>query len=185
MFGPGSVRVQGPMRAHAAGFWADLLRQEYTPLSAAAHLRVAAHLGRWLEAEGLSLGDLTEDVAARFLRHRRRRGYVLHFTRRGFEPLMRYLRGVGLAPTPAVADATPVDRFLREYAEYLARERGLVATTIRAYTAFAKRFVAVERPLLDWNRLTAAAVTEFVRQHVCQSSTATRKLAVTYLEGAR
>jgi hypothetical protein len=159
MFDPVSVRVRGPLRAHVAGFWADLLRQGYAPLSAGNLLRVAAHLGRWLEAQGLALVDLSEDAAAAFLRHRRRRGYTQFFTRRALEPLLSYLRGVGVIPMPTLAvDHSPAGQLIREYGAYLRQERGLVAVTIRAYTDFATRFVRDERPRLDWGRLTATEV---------------------------
>jgi len=182
MFDPASVRVRGPLRAHVAGFWVDLLRQGYAPLSAANQLRVAAHLGRWLEDGGLALGGLTEEVVTAFLRHRRRRQYTRFYTRRGLEPLLGYLRGIGAAPRPTgPVDATPPDRLVSEYADYLARERGFVAASVRAYTDFARRFIAAERPRLDWDRLTAATVTEFVLRRSRRWSMASCKLAVTHL----
>src|SRR3990172_9506295 len=127
MFDPASVKIRGPLKADVGGLWAELMRQGYAPLSAARQLRFAAHLGRWLEVEGLALGDLTEDVGAVFLRHRRRRGCTHFYTRRGLGPLLGYLRGVGVAPRPgALVDATPADRLVREYTAYLEQERGLV-----------------------------------------------------------
>lgn len=157
MFDPASVRVRGPLRAHAEGFWAELLRQGYAPLSARNLLRVAAHLDRWLEAEGLALGDLTEEHAAVFLRHRCRQGYTGFRTRRGLEPLLKHLRDLGVVPAPRpVRDETPVGPLVREYVEYLARERGLGASAIGAYAGFARRFAQEERPRLDWDRFGAA-----------------------------
>jgi site-specific recombinase XerD len=53
---------------------------------------------------------------------------------------------------------------LSEYAEHLARERGLVASTIRRYTDFARRFIS-GRPDgagLMWERLTAVEITRFI-----------------------
>ncbi len=183
MFDPASVRVRGPLLAHVAGFWADLLRQGYAPLSAGNLLRVGAHLGRWLEAQRLALVDLSEDVAAAFLRHRRRCGYTQFFTRRALEPLLSYLRGVGAIPMPTpVVDDSPAGRLIREYGAYLRQERGLVAPTIRAYTDFATRFVRDERPRLDWGRLTATEITSFVLRRARQSSSiGTCKLLVTQL----
>jgi site-specific recombinase XerD len=69
----------------------------------------------------------------------------------------------------------------REYAGYLARERGLGTSSIRAYTVFARRFVVEERPRLDWDRLTAAEITSFILHCSRRSSLAGRKLTVTYL----
>jgi len=183
MFDPASVRVQGPLRAHMEGFWAELLRVGYAPLSAGNLLRVAADLGRWLEAEGLDLVDLGEDVVTGFLRHRRRRGYTHFLTRRALDPLLSYLRGIGAIPVPTpVLDHSPAGQLMREYAAYLRQERGLVAQTIRAYTDFATRFVSDERPRLDLGRLTATQVSSFVLRRARQSSSiATSKLMVTHL----
>ena len=182
MFGPASLRIRGPLQAHVEGFWLELLRQGYAPASAANQLRFAAHLSKWIATEGLALGDLTESVVARFLRHRRRGRCTRYYTRRGLEPLLGYLRFIGMAPgarTPV--DATPADRLVREYAEYLSQERGLVATSIRAYTRFARGFMAAECPLLDWDRLTAAMVTKFVLRRSRRASRACCRLAVTHL----
>ncbi len=182
MFDPACVRVRGPLQAYVEGFWAELLRQGYTPLSAGNLLLVTAHLGRWLEAEGLALGDFTEDHAAAFLRHRCRQGYTHSRTRRALEPLLGYLRGIGVVPTPPpVVDDSPVGRFVREYAAYLRRERGLAASTIRARADFARRFVLRERPRLDWAQLSAAEVTGFVLRRSQQSSIPSCKHTVTHL----
>lgn len=182
MFDPASVRIRGPLRAHVEGFWAELLQQGYAPLSARNLLLVTAHLGRWLDGEGLALHDLTEDQAAAFLRHRCRQGYTQFRTRRALEPLLAHLRSIGVVPAPSpVLDETPIGRLVREYAGYLARERGLGASTIRAYTDFARRFVLEERPRLDWDRLTAAEITGFVLRCSRRSILAGRKLTVTHL----
>jgi integrase/recombinase XerD len=170
MFDPASVRVRGPLQAHAEGFWADLLAQGYAPLSARDLLQLTAHLGRWLDSERLALADVSDEVIAAFLRHRRRR-HTHHFTRRAIEPLLGYLRGVGVIPTPLpMVDDSPIGRFVREYAAYLRRERGLAASTICARTEFARRFVLDERPRLDWAQLSAAEVTAFILRRSRQSS---------------
>src|SRR5919205_2181082 len=153
MFDPASVRVRGPLQAHVKGFWADLLRHGYAPLSARGLLQLAAHLGRWLDSERLALADVSDEVIAAFLRHRRRRHTHL-LTRRAMEPLLGYLRGVGVIPTPLpIVDDSPIGEFVREYAAYLRWERGLAASTIRARTEFARQFVLDERPRLEWAQL--------------------------------
>jgi hypothetical protein len=43
---PAVVRVEGPLAAYAEGFGAELRRLGHTPLTAAAQLRLMAHLSR-------------------------------------------------------------------------------------------------------------------------------------------
>lgn len=183
MFDPASVRIRGPLLAHAQGFWAELRRQGYAAESAGNQLRLAAHLGRWLQAKGLALADLREDVVAEFLRSRRRRGYTHFFARRAVAPLLNHLRQAGVIPMPTpIVDKSAAGRLTREYAAYLRQERGLVASTLRGYADFAARFVRSERPRLDWDRLTATEVTSFVLRSARESrSIGTSKLMVTHL----
>jgi site-specific recombinase XerD len=65
----------------------------------------------------------------------------------------------------AVVVETLIDRLLREYAEYLARERCLSAATIRSRTDIARQFARVrfdsESP--SWDQLTPSDIADFVR----------------------
>lgn len=49
---PSWARVDGPLAPYADGFRAELERLGYTPLTAATHVRLMAHLSRWLAPEG-------------------------------------------------------------------------------------------------------------------------------------
>ena len=165
MFDPASVRFRGPLEPYVDGFWQELLRQGYSPLSGRNLLRVAAHFSRWLEERALESGEVTDERVAAFMAHRRGRGYTQFLSPRALGPLLRHLRGIGVVPAarPAVV-ASPIDRLVAEYAGYLARERGLAAATIRGYTDFARRFVA-DRPHgagRKWERLSPADITSFV-----------------------
>jgi site-specific recombinase XerC len=70
---------------------------------------------------------------------------------------------------------------LGEYEEYLVRERGLTGSTVRAYIDFARRFIAEERPRLDWRRMTAADVARFVMRTARRFRPPMCKLMVTAL----
>lgn len=183
MFDPKSVRFRGPLVPHVERFWAELLREGYAQLSGANLLRVAAHVSRWLDDRGLSAGDLTEKRIAQFAAHRRRQGYTQFLTPRAVEPLLKYLRMVGVAPPPEVAPETPVDRIVREYREYLAAERGLATITIFHYTRFARHYIAAEFDTRapDWHGLDAGDVLRFIAREFRQSSVGTCKLTVTML----
>lgn len=182
MFDPSSVRIRGPLVPHVDGFWSELMRHEYSPLSGGNLLRVAAHVSRWLEDSGLRPSDLSVERVGKFFAHRREEGYTQFRTPRALEPLLGYLRGIGVVPQPCpprIPD-TPLNRLLQEYDQYLAQERALHSSTIRAYVDFANRFVA-ERGSLDWRRLTAAEVTEFVLRDSRQMTVGYCKNTVTSL----
>src|SRR5581483_5190924 len=118
------VRVTGPLESYAAGFAAGLAEVGYRPGSAAVHLRLLAHLSRWLEAEGLAPGDLCEVELERF-----RRLHVARFASlrgaQGLVPLVAYLRAVGIVPPAERPVMTAAGELLERYRGYLTVERGL------------------------------------------------------------
>ena len=183
MFDPASVRFRGPLKAHVDGFWAELERLGYAPLSGRSLLQVASHFSRWLDDHRLGLGDLSEERVVSFMAHRRRRGYTRFLSPRALGPLLGYLRGIGVVVRPAAVVETPLDRHLDEYAEYLARERGLAASTIRGYTDFAREFAKgrFDTKSPRWNQLTPAGIADFVMQEFRQWSIGHCKHKVTCL----
>ncbi len=52
MTSPSWARVRGPLAPYAGGFRVELERLGYTPLTAATHVRLMAHLSWWLAREG-------------------------------------------------------------------------------------------------------------------------------------
>ena len=64
------VKVAGPLAAYAVGFALELRRRGYADLTVAGHLRLMAHVSRWLagqslDAAGLTPGRIEEFAAAR------------------------------------------------------------------------------------------------------------------------
>jgi len=164
VFNPRSVRFSGPLRPYVDGFWQDLLRQGYSPLSGGNLLRVAAHFSRWLEDRSLDCSDITDPRVVAFSTHRRRQGYTQFLTPRALEPLLRYIRAIGVVGSSEQRIGGPVDLFLEQYGAHLARERGLSGSTIRGYTDFARKFIA-RRPVgvrLKWQQLRPADITRFI-----------------------
>src|SRR5882672_8270754 len=100
---PSCPRVTGPLARYAEGFRAELSRLVYTPLTAAGHMRLVAHLSRWLAAEGLEASALTESTAEAYSAERRSAGYVNERTVRALRPMLDYLRGVGAVPLAVAA----------------------------------------------------------------------------------
>jgi integrase/recombinase XerD len=164
---PSWARVDGPLAPYAGGFRVELERLGYTPLTAAAHVRLMAHLSRWLAAEGLGPSALTALVVERYFASRRSAGYANERTAAALGPLLGYLRGLGAAPVAVAASlATAAGRLLDRYASYLAAERGLAQTTVALNVRLVRPFLAQrERQCdgrLDLDQLTAAEVRAFV-----------------------
>jgi integrase/recombinase XerD len=143
-----------------------------------------AHLSRWLAEQRLEPAAFTAEAADRFRRARRER--YAHLTgARALDSLLGYLRGLGVVPEPARAD-TPVERLLRDYREYLARERGLVAGSVRLRERVARAFLAELAEPLDvaLRQLQPRDVTDFVVQQ-CRSGRRGTAAAKTLTSGMR
>jgi len=159
------VRVVGPLAAYRVGFGGELSGQGYTPGSVSLQLGLMAHVSRWLVSQGLTVGEFTPVRVAEFLEARRADGYTSRLSQRGLTPLLGYLRGLGVVPSPsAPAACTPVELLVAAYRDYLACERGLAASTVCRRVAVARLFLSeCERPDgLDLQHLRAGDVTSFV-----------------------
>jgi integrase/recombinase XerD len=181
---PSRVRVPGPLAGYADGFAARLADLGYTPLSAANQLRVMARLSRWLAERGLGPGDLSADRVEAFLCWCRARGYTCWLSARGVAPLLGFLRGLGVAPGPRCeSPATAAEALLGRYRTYLARERGLAASTIGYYSAEARLFLdrVAGADLGGLAGLAAGEVSRFVSAECRGRSTGSAKILVTAL----
>ncbi|HEY5262072.1 MAG TPA: tyrosine-type recombinase/integrase [Solirubrobacteraceae bacterium] len=158
------VRVRGPLAAYAGGFAESLAGQGYVAGSVRLQVHLVAQLSRWLDGEGLDAAGLSELEAARFIAARRARVDRLFRSRRALEPLMGYLRGLGVVPAPAVIPLAPVEELLERYRRYLLVERALSPGTTTVYVTALRPFITTfesgER--LELERLTAAEVNAFV-----------------------
>lgn len=174
------ARVDGPLGPFVEGFREELARQGYTPLSAAVHVRLVAHLDRWLVREGLDVAALSPARVDAYFAERRAAGYVGERTSRALEPLLGYLRRLGvLAVFEPPPPATSVERLLAGYREYLIAERGLSQRTVELNARLVRPFV-VECAArcggrFDPGGLNAAQVNAFVTvASRCQPKSAKR-----------
>jgi integrase/recombinase XerD len=181
---PLRVVVTGPLAAYAAGFCAELERQGYAAQPASELAQLMAHVSRWLDGQGLIPGELTEEVADRFLADRRGK-YRKFQTRRGLGPVLMHLRRIGVVPSPEPVQDISADVALlvEEYRRFLINERGLAEGSIRRYLPAVRGFLAglpgpVEAGL---GRLSAAEVSRFVLDQAGLRSVPDAKSMVTAL----
>ncbi len=163
---PSWARVDGPLAPYAGGFRVELERLGYTPLTAATHVRLMAHLSRWLAHEGAEVSGLTPALVEAYFTERRAAGYAGHVTGRALRPLLGYLRRLGVVPPAArPAAATAEERLLARYREYLLVERGLAETTADLNVRMVRPFLAGRATAeggLDLGHVTAGEVAAFV-----------------------
>ena len=178
------VRMSGPLKPYTRGYAAELSQQGYTRFSAASQMRLAAHLSRWLESEGLDAAALTPIVVEKFMAARRAAGYVDFRSSRALGPLLGYLRELGAAPVvPPLVAITPEEVFIERYRRYLTTERGLVASSVRYYINLVRPFLStrVTDGGIDLEHLAAGDVTAFVLAECPRRSVPSAKQLVTAL----
>jgi site-specific recombinase XerD len=126
-----------------AGFAAELSRQGYKSQPVGKQVGLVAALSGWLAAEGVAVAGLSSDVAERFCAARRAAGLTDRVTVRALDPLLKYLRGLGVAPSASSpAPAGAVEELLSSFRRYLEHERGLVPAAARGYVDKVRPFVA-------------------------------------------
>jgi len=153
------VGVAGPLAPFAAEFSSRLAESGYAPLTVVRHLRLMAHLSRWLEGFGLGVADLTSGRVEQYLGERRGAGGGPGCTRRGLAPLLETLAGLGVLPAMPLGGVGPAEVLLASFERYLLQERALAPCTAAAYVSRARRFLARCAPGGSVAGLAAAEVT--------------------------
>lgn len=87
------------------------------------------------------LPGLTELAAERFIAARRARGMHLFRSRRALEPVIGYLRDLGVVQASVAPALSPVEELLERYRRYLLVERVLTVESARVYVTAIRPFV--------------------------------------------
>jgi site-specific recombinase XerD len=144
------------------------------------------HLSNWLASEGLVVGELRAKEVERFQLSRYEAGYSFLRSIRAMQPILGYLRGLGIAPATLSPPVSGVlEAALARYRGYLILERGI-------RNASASRYIELMRPFLqtkvlpdgltlDLRSLTAADVISFVVTNCPRLNPGTAGLTVTAL----
>jgi site-specific recombinase XerD len=123
-------------------------------------------LSRWLDREGLAVGELSIEECERFAASRRAAGRVTLVAPQSVTLPLEYLRALGLTPKPVPPVAHgPVEELLADYSRYLLIERGLSSHTVfDAYLPAARLLLAGRdgRGGLRLDQLAAADVSMFL-----------------------
>jgi hypothetical protein len=151
---------------YSAGFVLWLASCAYSRSAAAQRLYQFDQLSRWVEREGLGVGELAVERAERFAAARRAAGLVTWTSPQSVALPLEYLREIGVVPAPAPpAGDGPLDELLAAYRRYLLVERRLSEHTVfDAYVPAARLFLAGRESAdgLGLERLSAADVSMFL-----------------------
>ena len=176
------VLMTGPLASFAEQYRERLRERGYTRLSAVNLERQVAQLSRWLQAEGLGVGQMSEARIEAFVSFQRANGCGRSsLSRPGLLCLLELLRELGVVAAPILATRSASEALMDSFGSYLLSERGLVAGTVRGYVAHATRFVAGLAPG-DLRHVTAAEVTAAV---LGQSATVSVSATQNFVAGLR
>jgi integrase len=139
--------VGGPLGRFRDGVEQSLREQGYSASRTTAVLRLTAHLSRWLEEDGSTVGDLTSETVERFFVVFRA-GHRWCRSTRSLVPVLEHLRAIDAVPVEAVEPArrSATDELLGGFQRYLRDQRGLSETTVRGYGNYARVCLGVWWP---------------------------------------
>lgn len=173
----------GPFAPHIEGLAEFLTSQGYVRYSVKQKLRLVAGLSRWLHRRHLPITALNEALIDQFLSYRRCRQFGRGSRATG-KTLLIYLRDLGAIPPPTqVIDDCPLACIEREYARFLACERGLSPATLSNYLPTVRCFLT-ERfggESIRFDELCPQDAHHFILRHARGVSRSRAQLMVTAL----
>ena len=137
---PTLVRLRsGPSGPFIDAFGQELQECGYARRTVRRHLRAAAHLGAWMDLEGLAFGLLDEQALGAFAKHlpactcfESRRGDRSHGVA-GTRLFLAYLREWGVVSSAAKSAADGLPEIVQRFEHWMQRHRGVTASTLAAY----------------------------------------------------
>ncbi len=174
----------GPFGPYLPDLVTALQQQRYATDTIQKYLHAADAFGRWLKTQRFSLSAINEDTIARYVSSLKRRtvrsrphGAPPHEAA-GLKHLLCLLRQQNtVTPFPPIPPATPGEKALSEYDQYLERTAGAAAGTRRKYLYFARQFLAFAFASVtpEWSLLRAETVAAFVQKETAHRQGAGRK----------
>ena len=160
----GTRRKAGRLGPQVEGYRAWLAHRGYTPATVRNMLKDLGQVGVWISGAELEAVQLDENAMVAFLASRKAAGCRRALGPRAMIPLLSYLREAGVTPA-AEPPQTLLGALVGEYRIWLARERGLAATTVLRYENTARRFLqqqAMADGVLNPAGLAGADVSAFL-----------------------
>jgi site-specific recombinase XerD len=174
----------GLLGSHLDSFVAAVSQLGYARSTVRERLWLLGDLARWLQRQGLALGDLQEQVIRHFLKERQSTGRFRRSDASTVRHFLEHLRQKGAVASPgATPDDSPLAALHQRYESYLTKERGLASATVTGYWPFVRRLI-LERfgdAPLCFRELVPDDVSRFLLRHARSGSPGVASLMVTAL----
>lgn len=173
---------QGPLAPYVDALARELSKQGFSRRSICVQVRSVANFSRWLRASHVGLEGVTDERVHRFLLHRSTlkragRAGVCAALRR----VLEFLRQSGVVPEQQrlLIEATPIQKVVAAFGQYLRDDQGLSHATGVQYLPFAEQFLAERFGIgaVELRELCAADVVGFIRRQASRLSHARAKSA--------
>lgn len=92
------IRTSGPLAVHVDGLTRALVEQGYAERTVLEHLRLMAHLSRWMASRALASEDLAHERLDQFLEARREAGHTHGLSPPSLGPSAQLPARAGVAP---------------------------------------------------------------------------------------
>jgi len=172
---------QGPLAPYLDAFAKRLCEQGFKRRTIAPQIRLVANFSQWLKANQIGMAAVTDEHAQRFLRRSDRQQSIsdgCFASLRRFMVLLHQMGSIGETPTPCVT-VTPIDLVIIAFGQDLRETQGLSQATYRQYVPFVRSFLEkrFESACVDFSKLCAADVVEFIKIQAARLSQARAKCA--------
>jgi site-specific recombinase XerD len=156
----------------------------YAPTTVRSKLQLLGQFNEWLIRRRCDIRQLNDELAATFVKSRKRRGCLHRGDATTVHQFLTHLRARGeLAPPIPVVDESPLGQLQRDYERYLTTERGLAPVTVSNYVDVLGWFMTERfgNEPLELGTLTVSTITTFVIRHAHTMSPRSAQRVVTAL----
>ena len=167
---------EGVFGRYLPAFAASLHKEGYSRGCIRRHLRAADHFGAWLTKQRLTAGDLPGANVERYINERGRlysasrpNGRLPH-SAQGLHELLEFLKQQGVIAPPAETPLSSAGKWLAQFDSHLDRTLGCAPGSRSNYLLYARRFLdeCFGRAQIEWQKLSADAVVDFVRREAAK-----------------
>ncbi len=168
---------EGLLGPHLPALAKALDEAHYSMATIRLHLRAAGHFGVWLQKKSIAVADVSEVTVASYIRGLDRQcspstpnGRLPH-SALGLHRLFEVLRRAEvLKPATATDSQSSVAKWLADFDYHLDHVAGCAIGSRANYLRYARRLLqdVFGNAEVDWSRLSASTVTDFVRREAAK-----------------